>query len=153
MAAGGGPKPLDHLQADASPSGGGGGGGFSIEPARKKRGRPRKYSPDNSIGLGLSPAPVTQIPSLMAHNDSGGGGGGTPSSETPAKRNRGRPPGSVKRQLDALGSILIFLISSRVIYMCIYYDRHHEVSLLVSRSTRSWFYAPRNYGECRRGKD
>ncbi|KAI3469145.1 hypothetical protein Pfo_025808 [Paulownia fortunei] len=100
-AAGGGPKPLDHLQSDGSHSGGGG-GGFSIEPARKKRGRPRKYSPDNSIGLGLSPAPVTQMSSVMAHNDSGGGGG-TPSSETPAKRNRGRPPGSVKRQLDALG--------------------------------------------------
>ncbi|XP_057810319.1 AT-hook motif nuclear-localized protein 13-like [Salvia miltiorrhiza] len=88
--AGGAPKPLDHLQPDGSPSG-----------ARKKRGRPRKYSPDNSIGLGLSPAPVSQIPTLMAHNDSGGGG--TPPSEMSAKRNRGRPPGTVKRQLDALG--------------------------------------------------
>ncbi|KAL1531223.1 AT hook motif DNA-binding family protein [Salvia divinorum] len=85
--------PLDHLQPD--------GCGRAVEPARKKRGRPRKYSPDNSIGLGLSPAPVSQLPSLMAHNDSGGGG--TPSSENSAKRNRGRPPGSVKRQLDALG--------------------------------------------------
>ncbi|PIN24747.1 hypothetical protein CDL12_02513 [Handroanthus impetiginosus] len=101
-AAAGGPKPMDHLQSDGSPSGGGG-SGFSIEPARKKRGRPRKYSPDNSIGLGLSPAPVSQISSVMGHNDSGGGGGGTPSSDTPAKRNRGRPPGSVKRQMDALG--------------------------------------------------
>ncbi|KAL2236624.1 AT-hook motif nuclear-localized protein 10 [Sesamum indicum] len=100
-AAAAGPKPLDHIQSEGSPSGGGG-AGFSIEPARKKRGRPRKYSPDNSIGLGLSPAPVSQISSVMPHNDSGGGG--TPSSDTPAKRNRGRPPGSVKRQMDALGA-------------------------------------------------
>ncbi|KAL0329104.1 UNVERIFIED_CONTAM: AT-hook motif nuclear-localized protein 8 [Sesamum radiatum] len=100
-AAAAGPKPLDHIQSEGSPSGGGG-AGFSIEPARKKRGRPRKYSPDNSIGLGLSPAPVSQISSVMPHNDSGGDG--TPSSDTPAKRNRGRPPGSVKRQMDALGA-------------------------------------------------
>ncbi|GFP94188.1 putative DNA-binding protein escarola [Phtheirospermum japonicum] len=100
--------PLDHhLQSDGGGgggSGGGAGGGFATEPARKKRGRPRKYSPDNSIGLGLSPAPVTQISSVMAHNDSAGSGGGTPSSENAAKRNRGRPPGSVKRQMNALGA-------------------------------------------------
>ncbi|KAL2233025.1 UNVERIFIED_CONTAM: AT-hook motif nuclear-localized protein 8 [Sesamum indicum] len=96
------PKPLDHQYSDGSPSGSGG-GWFNIEPTRKKRGRPRKYSPDNSIGLGLSPAPVTQIASAVGHTDSGGGGG-TPSSETPAKRNRGRPPGSGKKQLDALGT-------------------------------------------------
>ncbi|KAI3453420.1 hypothetical protein Pfo_010083 [Paulownia fortunei] len=95
-------KPLDHQYSDGSPSGSGG-GWFNIEPARKKRGRPRKYSPDSSIGLGLSPAPVTQISSAGAHADSGGGGG-TPLSETAAKRNRGRPPGSVKKQLDALGA-------------------------------------------------
>ncbi|KAL6550499.1 hypothetical protein OROMI_020987 [Orobanche minor] len=103
VAGGGSLKPLDHhLQSDGSPSGGGS-GGFGIESARKKRGRPRKYSPDNSIGLGLSPAPVTQISSVMAHNNSASGGG-APSSETGTKRNRGRPPGSVKRQLDALGA-------------------------------------------------
>ncbi|GFQ04011.1 putative DNA-binding protein escarola [Phtheirospermum japonicum] len=97
-------KPMDQQYSDGSPSGSGGGGLFSSEQAaaRKKRGRPRKYSPDNSIGLGLSPAPVSQIPSA------GGGGhvdssGGTPSADTPAKRNRGRPPGSVKKQMDALG--------------------------------------------------
>ncbi|KAL0296298.1 UNVERIFIED_CONTAM: AT-hook motif nuclear-localized protein 10 [Sesamum radiatum] len=68
------PKPLDHQYSDGSPSGSGG-GWFNIEPTRKKRGRPRKYSPDNSIGLGLSPAPVTQIASAVGHTDSGGGGG------------------------------------------------------------------------------
>ncbi|KAK6146437.1 hypothetical protein DH2020_020306 [Rehmannia glutinosa] len=96
-------KPLDHQNqySDGSPSGSGG-GWFNPEPARKKRGRPRKYSPDNSIGLGLSPAPVAQISSGGGHVDSGGGGG-TPSAETAAKRNRGRPPGSGKKQLDALG--------------------------------------------------
>ncbi|KAG8374624.1 hypothetical protein BUALT_Bualt10G0014800 [Buddleja alternifolia] len=97
-------NPLDHHPSDGSPSGGGGGGGFSIEQAKKKRGRPRKYSPDNSIGLGLSPAPVNQVSNMVvAHTDSSGGGGGTPSSDTPAKRHRGRPPGSVKKQMDALG--------------------------------------------------
>ncbi|KAL2547998.1 AT-hook motif nuclear-localized protein 10-like [Forsythia ovata] len=95
----GAPKPLDHYP-DGSPSAGV--GGFSIEPSRKKRGRPRKYSPDNSIGLGLSPTPVTQNSSGVVHGNSGGGGG-IPSPETPAKRNRGRPPGSVKKQMDALG--------------------------------------------------
>ncbi|KAL3650656.1 hypothetical protein CASFOL_007059 [Castilleja foliolosa] len=102
--------PLDHhLQSEGgggSGSGGGAaaGGGFATEPARKKRGRPRKYSPDNSIGLGLSPAPGTQISSAMAHNGSAGSGGGTPSSENAAKRNRGRPPGSLKKQMNALGA-------------------------------------------------
>lgn len=97
----------------SSPTTGGGsgpGGGFTIEPAKKKRGRPRKYSPDgagSSIALGLSPTPVTPISSasVVGLADSGaGGGGGTLSSETPAKKHRGRPPGSGKRQLDALGA-------------------------------------------------
>lgn len=95
----------------------------------------------------------------MAHNDaggSGGGGGGTPSSEASAKRNRGRPPGSVKRQLDALGFALIFSIGFLCFYVCvcmyIWTLQHHEVSLFVSRSARSWFYASCYYGECWRGK-
>lgn len=95
----------------SSPTGGAGGSGFNIEPAKKKRGRPRKYSPDgagSSIALGLSPTPVTPISSAVGLADSGGGvgsgGGGTLSSETPAKKHRGRPPGSGKKQLDALGA-------------------------------------------------
>ncbi|KAL3834957.1 hypothetical protein ACJIZ3_009693 [Penstemon smallii] len=90
-------KPLDHNNyADSS----------SIDPARKKRGRPRKYSPDhNAIGLGLSPAtPAAQISSsIVVHHNDSGGGGGTHSSEAQGKKNRGRPPSSVKKQLDALG--------------------------------------------------
>ncbi|RVX14533.1 AT-hook motif nuclear-localized protein 8 [Vitis vinifera] len=38
--------------------------GFNIEPAKKKRGRPRKYAPDGNIALGLAPTP---IPSTAAH--------------------------------------------------------------------------------------
>ncbi|CAN4127834.1 unnamed protein product [Withania somnifera] len=70
-------------------------------------GRPRKYSPDGNIALGLSPTPVTPISSLVPHTDSGSGGGADaegPSSENPSKKARGRPPGSGKKQLDALGA-------------------------------------------------
>uniref|UniRef100_A0A6M2EF23 AT-hook motif nuclear-localized protein n=1 Tax=Populus davidiana TaxID=266767 RepID=A0A6M2EF23_9ROSI len=78
---------------------------FSIEPAKKKRGRPRKYTPDGNIALGLSPTPVPSGIS-SGHADSGGGGGTHDSaSEHPSKKNRGRPPGSGKKQLDALGGV------------------------------------------------
>lgn len=83
--------------------------------AKKKRGRPRKYTPDGSIALGL--APTSPLLSAASNSygggggggdggvgDSGGGGGGNGNSaDPPAKRNRGRPPGSSKKQLDALG--------------------------------------------------
>ncbi|KAI4315133.1 hypothetical protein L6164_027976 [Bauhinia variegata] len=71
--------------------------GFSIDSAKKKRGRPRKYSPDGNIDLGLAPTPMS---SSAGQGDSSG----TPSTEPPAKKNRGRPPGSGKKQLDALGA-------------------------------------------------
>lgn len=92
----------------SSPSSAGGfrAGGFSIEPARKKRGRPRKYSPSpdgNNIALGLAPAPITPISSVGGHVDSSDGGN-NPMSEPSAKKARGRPAGSGKKQLDALGS-------------------------------------------------
>jgi len=79
---------------------------FSIEPAKKKRGRPRKYTPDGNIALGLSPTPVPSGISA-GHADSGGGGvTHDAASEHPSKKNRGRPPGSGKKQLDALGNCL-----------------------------------------------
>ncbi|XP_071730597.1 AT-hook motif nuclear-localized protein 10-like [Rutidosis leptorrhynchoides] len=89
----------------SSPPGGFRASGFSIEPARKKRGRPRKYSPspDGSIALGLAPAPVT-TGSGGGHLESSNDGGGTPNTDSTAKKHRGRPPGSGKKQLDALGS-------------------------------------------------
>lgn len=86
--------------------------GFGIEPARKRRGRPRKYSPDGGIALGLSPTPVSPISSMVGHGDSAGGTGTsnaatTHSSDNQPKKARGRPPGSGKRQLDALGISLV----------------------------------------------
>ncbi|KAK7330893.1 hypothetical protein VNO77_25099 [Canavalia gladiata] len=63
--------------------------------AKKKRGRPRKYSPDGNIALGLAPTHVSP---------SAGDSAGTPSADAPAKKHRGRPPGSGKKQLDALGA-------------------------------------------------
>ncbi|KAI6690688.1 hypothetical protein NL676_027516 [Syzygium grande] len=58
------------------------------EPAKKKRGRPRKYGPDGTIALGLTPA----VPASTVAPPGGG---------------RGRPPGSSnkKRQLETLGSL------------------------------------------------
>ena len=74
---------------------------------KKKRGRPRKYDPDGNIAL-LRLAPTTPISSNSAGGDSVGGlesnSGGAAASEPSAKRNRGRPPGSGKRQMDALGN-------------------------------------------------
>lgn len=88
---------------------------------KKKRGRPRKYAPDGNIALGL--APTSPLLSAASNSygggggggvvgDSGGGGGNANSADPPAKRNRGRPPGSSRKQLDALGNKTTTLISS-----------------------------------------
>ncbi|XP_052209706.1 AT-hook motif nuclear-localized protein 8-like isoform X2 [Diospyros lotus] len=83
--------------------------GFGTDTAKKKRGRPRKYSPDGNIALGLTPNPAqNQTPNPVTPNSSSAPGPGdfgaiTPASDPSAKR-RGRPPGSGKKQLDALGS-------------------------------------------------
>ncbi|KAK4747400.1 hypothetical protein SAY87_013986 [Trapa incisa] len=69
--------------------------GFIIEPAKKKRGRPRKYAPEGNIALGLGP---TSTP------PSSGAAPGSLSTEPPAKKNKGRPSGSEKKQMDALGA-------------------------------------------------
>ncbi|XP_059275720.1 AT-hook motif nuclear-localized protein 13-like [Lycium ferocissimum] len=101
------PQPQNQPNLDYSDASSPRATGFNIEPARKKRGRPRKYSPDGNIALGLSPTPVTPISSsIVPHTDSGSGGGDVEgaSSENPSKKARGRPPGSGKRQLDALGA-------------------------------------------------
>ncbi|XP_050376264.1 AT-hook motif nuclear-localized protein 13 [Argentina anserina] len=101
-------KPLDSMSPspfDGSlrPSGS---GGFSIDSSstasagKKKRGRPRKYSPDGNIALGLAPAQVSASAPVVVHGESSA----TMSSDPPAKKNRGRPPGSGKKQLDALGA-------------------------------------------------
>ena len=155
-------KPLESLSVNpydgSSPPGlrpsvGGSGGGFSIDSGnKKKRGRPRKYSPDGNIALGLSPTP---IPSSAAVGSGGHGesGGTTPSSEASGKKHRGRPPGSSKRQLDALGKFEFFLEFS-VLYCC-------SISIWIvipclcvcalGRYWWSWVYSSCNYGESRRG--
>ncbi|KAL0716831.1 hypothetical protein Bca4012_066153 [Brassica carinata] len=84
---------------------------FGIEQqqqqAKKKRGRPRKYAADGG-NIGLALAPTSPASNSYGGGTEGGGGdsgGGANanSSDPPAKRNRGRPPGSGKKQLDALG--------------------------------------------------
>ncbi|CAN8274740.1 unnamed protein product [Cochlearia groenlandica] len=77
-----------------------------FQQEKRKRGRPRKYAPDgNNIGLALAPttSPPPPLPSVSnshgGDSSGGGGGGGDP----PAKRSRGRPLGSGKKQLEALG--------------------------------------------------
>ncbi|KAL4570503.1 hypothetical protein LXL04_026159 [Taraxacum kok-saghyz] len=101
-------NPSNQYGDGSSPSGGFRADGYSIEPARKKRGRPRKYSPspDGNIALGLAPAPIAAIPASAGGNldSSNDGSGGTPNADSSAKKNRGRPAGSGKKQLDALGA-------------------------------------------------
>ncbi|OMO58637.1 hypothetical protein COLO4_34452 [Corchorus olitorius] len=61
------------------------------QPVKKKRGRPRKYAPDGQVSLGLLPMPAK--PKASSASDASG-----------QKRNRGRPPGSGrKQQLANLG--------------------------------------------------
>ncbi|CBI40765.3 hypothetical protein AAG906_030389 [Vitis piasezkii] len=75
------------------------------EPLKRKRGRPRKYGPDGTMALALSPAP-----SGVNVSQSGGAFSSPPASAGSAspsslKKARGRPPGSSKKQqMEALGS-------------------------------------------------
>ncbi|KAB2626273.1 DNA-binding protein ESCAROLA [Pyrus ussuriensis x Pyrus communis] len=91
---------------------------MGTEPMKKKRGRPRKYGPDGTMALALSPSapPVTVTSSSVGAFSpppappapappSGGGSASPPPSSTSTKKSRGRPPGSSKKQqLDALGA-------------------------------------------------
>ncbi|ERN13221.1 AT-hook motif nuclear-localized protein 1 [Amborella trichopoda] len=64
-------------------------GSSSSDSVKKKRGRPRKYAPDGSLALALTPEDNNEL--------------SLPSSPFlfSSKRGRGRPPGSGKRQLLA----------------------------------------------------
>ncbi|RWW13757.1 hypothetical protein BHE74_00007623 [Ensete ventricosum] len=80
----------------------GGGGGLSegvsqTEPVKRKRGRPRKYGPDGSVGLALSPISSSAPPSGTVTVSGSASGSGAPSQ----KRGRGRPPGTGRKQLLA----------------------------------------------------
>ncbi|KAL0890145.1 hypothetical protein Bca101_014128 [Brassica carinata] len=62
---------------------------------KRGRGRPRKYAPDGiDLSLRLS---------LPSASDGGGGASAAKSSDPSVKRSKGRPPGPVKTQLNALG--------------------------------------------------
>ncbi|KAL5976917.1 hypothetical protein ACLOJK_021254 [Asimina triloba] len=78
--------------------------GFHMsEPMKRKRGRPRKYGPDGTMALALTPV----SPPVQPLGGSLGGGFASPTSPlgTSVKKARGRPPGSgKKRQMAALGS-------------------------------------------------
>ncbi|KAK1566441.1 hypothetical protein Q3G72_000007 [Acer saccharum] len=98
-------KPIDSLAFDGSPSFGGA-GSFGIDPNKKKRGRPRKYTPDGNIASNMTlRLATTPSPSPASHANSSAGAPANSASDQPAKRNRGRPPGSGKKQLDALGGV------------------------------------------------
>lgn len=77
----------------------------SGEPVKRKRGRPRKYGPDGTVSLALSPLSSSSTPGSV-----GTGLGSAPSvpgsrsATSMQKRGRGRPPGSGrKQQLASLG--------------------------------------------------
>nr|DAD46490.1 TPA_asm: hypothetical protein HUJ06_016427 [Nelumbo nucifera] len=107
-----GGTPAYQTSGGASTAGGPGGGDGSSsavmqhglnmnmgEPIKRKRGRPRKYGPDGTMSLALTPATPAVPPS----------GGFSPSAVSPSsssmKKARGRPPGSGKKQqMAALGS-------------------------------------------------
>lgn len=76
------------------------------QSGRRRRGRPRKYSPDAG----------SHVVSVPAGGDSGSVkneiGGDVNGEGSQGRRLRGRPPGSGKKQLDALGvfKALIFIV-------------------------------------------
>ncbi|CAA7390921.1 unnamed protein product [Spirodela intermedia] len=70
-----------------------------VEPVKRKRGRPRKYGPDGTMSLGLSPLSSTGPGAGSSPGSSGvvsmAGSGSAP---PPQKRGRGRPPGTGRKQ-------------------------------------------------------
>lgn len=84
LAAHSGPMKAETAGAGAASGGSNVGGAESVEPVKRKRGRPRKYGPDGTVSLALTPGEASEGPAQ--------------------KRGRGRPPGSGrKQQLAALG--------------------------------------------------
>ncbi|XP_077241840.1 AT-hook motif nuclear-localized protein 11-like [Tasmannia lanceolata] len=78
------------------------GGLTSGETVKRKRGRPRKYGPDGTVSLALSPR--SSAPAHRASTPTTTPGSLTPTTQ---KRGRGRPPGSGrKQQLASLGEWL-----------------------------------------------
>ncbi|XP_047329739.1 AT-hook motif nuclear-localized protein 13-like [Impatiens glandulifera] len=110
------PPPMPVQRFNQQFGGGGGGGptmqnnneslGIDVEPVKKKRGRPRKYPLDNNnnnLGMGLLSDSGANTPSfspVFPMNQVGA----SSSSNPLAKKGRGRPLGSGKKQIDKLGS-------------------------------------------------
>ncbi|CAH8330270.1 unnamed protein product [Eruca vesicaria subsp. sativa] len=76
------------------------------QQVKRKRGRPRKYAPDGTIALGLAPT---------SPRDGDSGRVSTHSADPPAKRARGRPPGSIKKQYDALAGTSRVMFTPHII--------------------------------------
>ncbi|XP_042494378.1 AT-hook motif nuclear-localized protein 10 [Macadamia integrifolia] len=76
------------------------------EPMKRKRGRPRKYGPDGTMALALTPAsPAVPSGGFSSPPSTGATTPVAASSPSSMKKARGRPPGSGKKQqMAALGS-------------------------------------------------
>lgn len=114
--AGGGP-PLPH-GLNMNMSGG--------ETVKKKRGRPRKYGPDGTMSLTLTPVTAGSVAPQSAGFSSQAAAaaatsGGSLSPST-MKKSRGRPAGSGrKRQLESLGTNEAQLASSTFCWFTYFY--------------------------------
>ncbi|XP_008778759.2 AT-hook motif nuclear-localized protein 9-like [Phoenix dactylifera] len=95
----------------ANVGGTGAAGGGPGEPVKKKkRGRPRKYGPDGTMALALSPLSSTPTVSGsgLVPGAASGSGSGSGSAAQMQKRGRGRPPGTgTKQQLASLGEWIV----------------------------------------------
>ncbi|WOL19502.1 AT-hook motif nuclear-localized protein 10 [Canna indica] len=73
------------------------------EPVKRKRGRPRKYGPDGTMALALSPSSAGGSAPPAGFSPSPTGASNSVSD--PSKKVKGRPPGSSKKQqMAALGA-------------------------------------------------
>ncbi|KAH8521950.1 hypothetical protein H0E87_002832 [Populus deltoides] len=89
------------------------------EPVKKKRGRPRKYGLAGQVSLGLSPLPSKPKPSSGEDSST-------------SKRNRGRPPGSGrKQQLATLGNSAGVAFSPHVISIGVGEGRNTSIRIAV----------------------
>ncbi|KAJ6308500.1 hypothetical protein OIU76_018145 [Salix suchowensis] len=104
------PHLINNLSISPQNAAVGGGFPFNAMSAQRLQSKPEGAldgsSPTSSSGmgvtlpLGLSP---TTISAGLADSGGGAGSGVDVASEHPSKKHRGRPPGSGKKQLDALG--------------------------------------------------
>lgn len=81
-----------------------------VEPAKRKRGRPRKYAPDGSNGSNMSVNLASPPPSAAAV-------AAVSSSSNSYKKARGRPPGSTTRKhTAAFGTVYLYYYLFFLIY-------------------------------------